>query len=191
MWNIKVTQISCGDESLPPSGCTQYHMGDTGVIQTYNFAGGQHLGNQRQQICIRREEGMCRICYTQAAATDFGVSGVSAMSKAMTQGCCNMGVAGDVILGPDCVIIPGAKKNDPDAAGNAAPAPLTKNSIIHGFCGGKLGTSHNMAIATTVCTDRLPFTVLFASDNYEWAGAAMECAMPNVGFSLQYEQQNC
>ena len=40
--------------------------------------------------------------------------------------------------------------------------------------------------------DRLPFTVLFASDNYEWADAAIgECGMPNVGFSLQYEQQNC
>ena len=44
-------------------------------LQTFNFAGGQHLANQRQQICVRRERGQCKICWTTAMDTDFVVSG--------------------------------------------------------------------------------------------------------------------
>ena len=56
-WSVKVTQISCDDELLPPRGCTQYYFGsDTGTISTYNYndgRGGYHLANQNQNICFR------------------------------------------------------------------------------------------------------------------------------------------
>merc|ERR1712117_168337 len=108
-WSIKVTQISCNDENRAPEGCTQYYYGsDTGTIQTYNFDGGSHLANQRQQICIRQEAGNCRNCYSHAAI-DFGTGGVKSSSGHFSA-CCNMGQAGNLYFGPDCVLIPGVVK---------------------------------------------------------------------------------
>merc|ERR1712117_211848 len=95
-WSIKVTQIACTDDTRAPPGCTQYHLGSTtGTIQTYNFDNGQHLNNQRQQICIRTEAGMCRICYWHDDVADFGTggpvatmnSGKTITTKAYTAGC--------------------------------------------------------------------------------------------------------
>ncbi|TRY81217.1 hypothetical protein TCAL_15482, partial [Tigriopus californicus] len=75
-WTIKVTQYSCNHPNIPPNGCTQYYFGATvGTVKTYNFDGGQHLANQNQNICIRRERGNCRICYTTEEESDFMTSG--------------------------------------------------------------------------------------------------------------------
>jgi len=204
-WSIKVTQIACTDETLAPPGCTQYHYGSTtGTIQTYNFDNGQHLNNQRQQICIRNEAGMCRICYWHAADTDFGVSGaatavggVATKTKGFTsdKGCCNMGAAGNLQNGPDCVIIPGAVKT---ISANFA-ASTASNNMLGQFCGGNLVTIASGTIAATICTDRTPFTIMFASDNWEWAAptatatALTECSemQSGPGFRLQYEQMTC
>ena len=77
-WSIKITQYSCDYENLAPDGCEQYFFGSTtGSVESYNFAGGQHLANQDQNICIRRERGNCRICWTTAQMGDFIVSGMS------------------------------------------------------------------------------------------------------------------
>ena len=51
-----MTQYACDYSNLAPSGCTQYYFGSTTAsVETYNFNGGngQHLANQRQQICVR------------------------------------------------------------------------------------------------------------------------------------------
>ena len=49
-----MTQYACDFSNLAPTGCTQYFYGSTtDSVQTYNFAGGQHLANQQQQICVR------------------------------------------------------------------------------------------------------------------------------------------
>ena len=78
-WNIKVTQYSCDYENLAPDGCDQYFFGaNTGVVESFNYAGGQHLANQDQNVCIRRERGNCRICWTTAQDDDFMVSGMVA-----------------------------------------------------------------------------------------------------------------
>ena len=71
---IKVTQIACDSELLAPEGCTQYFYGSTtGIVQTYNFNSGNglHLANQDQAICVRRERGNCRICWSATADADF------------------------------------------------------------------------------------------------------------------------
>eukprot|EP00095_Tigriopus_kingsejongensis_P001226 maker-scaffold160_size295910-snap-gene-0.8 protein:Tk01226 transcript:maker-scaffold160_size295910-snap-gene-0.8-mRNA-1 annotation:"PREDICTED: uncharacterized protein LOC100161421" len=76
-WSIKVTQYSCDYKNLAPDGCTQYFFGpSTDSVQTYNFDGGRHLADQNQNICIRRERGNCRICYTAVLDADFAVNGI-------------------------------------------------------------------------------------------------------------------
>ena len=75
-WSIKVTQYACGFSNLAPPGCTQYFFGDDhGTVQTFNFAGGSHLANQCQNICVRRERNSCQICWAAAAGIDFELSG--------------------------------------------------------------------------------------------------------------------
>ena len=60
-WSIKVSQYSCDYKNLAPSGCTQYYFGaNTDTVQTFNFDGGQHLSEQNQNICVRRERGNCK-----------------------------------------------------------------------------------------------------------------------------------
>lgn len=84
---MKVTQYDCNFENLAPAGCTQYFFGPPSQsVQTFNFAGGQHLANQKQQICVRRERGQCQICWTTAMDTDFVVSGGWTKAKPFTNG---------------------------------------------------------------------------------------------------------
>jgi hypothetical protein len=53
-WVVKVSQIRCDFINLAPSGCTQWFFGGTnGVVRTYNYAGGLHLAQQNQNICVR------------------------------------------------------------------------------------------------------------------------------------------
>ena len=80
-FQIKVTQYSCNFNNLAPDGCTKYFFGsNTGTSQTYNYNGGngQHLANQNEAQCFRREQGNCRICFARVAAGDFVVSGPTA-----------------------------------------------------------------------------------------------------------------
>ena len=75
---MQVTQYSCDFDNLAPDGCTQYFFGSTtGTVQSYNFndGAGEHLANQDQAICVRRERSNCRICWAVMAKTDFEVSG--------------------------------------------------------------------------------------------------------------------
>ena len=48
-WNITILQIPCDFENRAPPGCLQYYYGLNedgvgGVIQSFNFDGGYHLG---------------------------------------------------------------------------------------------------------------------------------------------------
>ena len=57
-WEIKVTQLECGNPMTPPDGCLQWHTGSAGQLTTFNFAGNAlHLANQDYNICIRQEMG--------------------------------------------------------------------------------------------------------------------------------------
>jgi hypothetical protein len=53
--HFQVSQISCNDPNLPPSGCDQWFTGasGTGYINTFNYQGSVHLSNQKQDICVR------------------------------------------------------------------------------------------------------------------------------------------
>ena len=74
-WAIRVTQYACDYENLAPKGCLQYFFATsgTGNLETFNRANKIHLAGQDQNMCIRRESGNCRICYS-TAAMDFKIS---------------------------------------------------------------------------------------------------------------------
>jgi len=188
-WSIKISQYSCNYENLAPAGCTQYFFGsNVDTVQTYNFAGGHHLANQQQQICVRRERGNCRICWTAMADTDFAVSAkTNKMAGVVDQEeCCGYGNAGVGTSGFDCLSIPGA----------FAAQTTTKFYAGNFFCGRDKGLPSKTNVlnaAGTVCSDRTPFYIRFISDQYEHTGAITEATNNDVGFRLTYIQSstNC
>merc|ERR1712008_306103 len=105
-WSIKATQYDSDATS--------------GVVRSYNYVGGYHLADQNQKICIRRERGNCRICWSTTVKEDFAVSG---KTKGIIDTCCGYGADGKK-SNYDCVQIPSASK-----AGD--------NMILEvaGFCG--------------------------------------------------------
>ncbi|XP_040572541.1 uncharacterized protein [Lepeophtheirus salmonis] len=181
MWNIKITQFSCDFDNLAPEGCTQYFFGsNTGIVKTYNFDGGQHLDNQNQRICVRRERGNCRICWTATADTDFELTGD--LTKSIADGkCCGDGPANGGVSGTDCVIIPGASKE-------VDMKDLVKVAAL-GLCGGKFGSKDNQNAHKTICSMILPFNIRFLSDTFETSGVE-KGKQPN-GFKLSYKMRAC
>jgi len=191
-WSIKINQYSCDYENLAPSGCTQWHFASdaTNYVYTFNYQTGadvgKHLAHQRQVICVRRETGNCKICWSADAATDIGVSGDTNIAKGVVLGtkCCNYGADGLKIAttkgGYDCVIIPGAM--------NAASA-LKPPKI----CGSMMGLiTATGTISVTVCSKSYPFRIEFHSDGYEYSAAANdEGTGNNPGFKLRYFQTTC
>lgn len=177
-WSIKITQYDMSYSNLAPEGCTQYHFGDstTGTIKSYNYDGGQHLADQKQTICIRRERGKCRICYS-ASSDDFMLSGKTSKSSAFISSCCSYGTKGTKTSGYDCLEIPGAAKK--------TGTTLTKGHDR--FCGRLLGTAKGKT-AATVCSNQYPFKVTFISDTYEFAASKDEAIKADTGFKLTYYQ---
>jgi len=194
-WSIKVTQYSCDYDNKAPSGCTQYHFGSSGTnyVRTFNWIQsgaaaptGRHLANQHQVICIRRESGNCRICYSADATTDVGVSGKPMTAAGVILGtmCCQYGTDGNKIAtaGYDCLQIPGASKAD--AAALVAPK----------LCGSAFGLVSAAGVAqVTICSKAMPFRVSFISDNFETAvtASAMDESSASPGFKLKYFQISC
>lgn len=148
-FSIKVTQVSCDSELLPPEGCTQFFYGSTtDTVQTYNFDNGNglHLANQNQAICIRQERGSCRICWSAMTPTDFKVSGPDnvAMGYDVQENCCRYGLNGLNTQGYDCLIIHGAEK----VTGVTNKGNMHEPSRV---CGRSEGLIGGAGTATTLC----------------------------------------
>jgi len=189
-WTIRVTQIECGSDNLPPAGCTQYFFGsDTGTVNTYNYDGGFHLAAQNQVQCIRREKGNCKICYAATSLTDFSVSGNAISMQFDKDSCCSYG--SDGIAGYyDCVII--------DGLSNTSGKLLSKT--LNNLCGlgglasadQKVSTSAAGAMsAKTLCTKRQPFRLTFQSDDFENSANEVAKANPQIGYQLAYTMSTC
>jgi len=193
-WSMKVTQYSCDYENLAPVGCDQWHFGSGGTnfVQTFNYQSGlgtgRHLNNQHQNICVRREAGMCRICWSANEVDDVGVTGQVA-GKGVIKGssCCaykSDGVGpGAMKGGGDCVLIPGAQKAD-DAAVVADKICGTKNGLVTASIDDGTGSK-------TICSTQTPFRISFHSDNFEFSAADEEATGGNPGFQLRYFQTTC
>ena len=82
-WTVRVTQYDEGFENLAPPGCTQYFWDkedSDGYLESYNKKGGVHLADQKQVICIRREENKNQICYEpDNNGADLAISGILSM----------------------------------------------------------------------------------------------------------------
>jgi len=186
-WTIRVTQYDSGYTNLAPFGCTQYFWKQDsdsdgkGSIKSYNWQGGEgyHLANQKQKICIRREDDQKRICYGVSSTNDFSISG----ADMLPQGTAAMTCGGYIFANgqgtfADAVIIASLDDN------MATPATLPYSNL----CGQSW-----LAIATnSVCTNRVPFVVTFSTDSWEVAAevSATTATNANQGFRLFYEQKS-
>merc|ERR1711976_50925 len=183
-WTIKITQYSCDYDNLAPDGCTQYFFGTArDVVKTYNFDGGQHLASQDQNICVRRERGTCRICWSTTAEGDFelttGMVGSTGTAKLPSKGCCGYGTdCANTATGFDCAIIP--------SPSNTKGTELA--TAFEGICGGELSTEDASADAKTVCSMSVPFNIRFLSDLYE---TDAEDEVLQNGFRLSYTLRSC
>ena len=103
-WDIYITQYNCGQEDLAgPPGCLQYYTGSTGLVKSFGYLTSNtdsttseattHLQNQNYNVCVRREKGMCYICWSEWDSDDsFGLSlsDTAAIAKANTGTDCTL-----------------------------------------------------------------------------------------------------
>merc|ERR1712166_1389200 len=185
-WEIKVTQLECGNPMTPPDGCLQWHTGSAGQLTTFNFAGNAlHLADQNYNICIRQEMGMSCTVYTVCAAiagqglpyslSNLDAAGLPASAKGLSDFACS----------EDFIEISGS-------AEVCGAAVLTNK-----YCGDVLTTE--VATAATlnnpICDCTLPFRVGIHTDGVLTAAAppvANEDAdtgfLQSRGVCLDYKQ---
>merc|ERR1719323_2180018 len=183
-FSIRITQYSCNYENLAPTGCTQYFYGDDeGIVKSFNYDGGQHLANQNQKVCFRREDGNTQLCLGTSTVDDFQVSKGSGnaaadMNAFKTASCCSYGAMGKG-ESFDCVMIPSA---------SSSKGALVKGS---GFCGDAglatvaMDINGDATMTKSLCTKRQPFSLNFNSDGWE---SADENTAGNKGFKLYFKQ---
>ena len=103
------------------------------------------MADQKQTICVRRETGMCRVCWSADAATDVDLGTDTNIAAGFVKGelCCAYDVDGKGLdnKGPyDCLMIPGARK-----ASDSAVKPAS-------ICGNKAGlVSASGSTSVTLC----------------------------------------
>jgi len=198
-FTIKVSQIECSSETLPPDDCLQYHTTDTGTLDSFNYDSGNavHLADQEYQICVRQGRGNCAICY-YAPAASFGISSAN-------------GIAAIDGLGTNCgQFFPGntAHVNGEGSYdhlviqdGICAPTIAGTSAITVPndlFCGVEFECPATAATdgtpANTVCTNKTPFKVGVHFDGQEAgfpaaANGETGATANGIGFQLQYWQR--
>jgi len=190
-WEIKVTQLECGNPMTPPGGCFQYHTGTAGQLTTFNYAGNAlHLANQDYNICIRQEMGMTCTVYTVCAAIagqglPFSLSSLEAAfpqvaAKGLSDGACT----GTAALpgGGDYIEIAGSSEK------------CFATTLTNKYCGDVL-TTDTVTAATLnnpICDCTLPFRVGIFTNGPGVAGALNEDAdtgfRQSRGVCLDYKQ---
>jgi len=190
-WEIKVTQLECGNPMTPPDGCLQYHTGTAGQLTTFNYAGNAlHLANQDYNICIRQEMGMTCTVYTVCAAIagqglPFSLSSLEAAfpqvaAKGLSDGACTGSAA--LANGGDYIEIAGSSEK------------CFATTLTNKYCGDVLTTE--VATAATlnnpICDCTLPFRVGIFTNGPGVVGALNEDAdggfRQSRGVCLDYKQ---
>eukprot|EP00094_Tigriopus_californicus_P002403 TCALIF_02321-PA protein Name:"Protein of unknown function" AED:0.02 eAED:0.02 QI:56/0.87/0.66/1/0.75/0.88/9/60/293 len=189
-WDIKVTQYKCGEEDVAgPLGCLQYFSNPMGRISSYNFPttsttvdeNTTHLSRQTYSMCIRREAGMCAICYIPAiiplveAADDQASFGLNKGEDA----------AVDTECRDDYIQIPFGETVDAIEGGPG----------IQLFCGRAFNVDTAATVPASVCSSHLPFQIHYVTTQNE-VDKGKNNEMINfpggiVGFSLDYRQVPC
>lgn len=199
-WSITVRQYAHDYTNLAPRGCDQYHfdnddndaLATTGTVQSFNFnnGNGRHLANQDQTICIRREAGMQRVCFSQAGGTvinDFQISsGAKTSSMVASSGlvgkftgaasvaeaavCGNYGTDG-MGIDFDFLNVPGGFAD----FGGAAFAVAGNDN----FCGAALVAANGPALTTTSSAKQVGPAEIATSTTTS-TGTAMATAMAMI-----------
>merc|ERR1711971_858026 len=183
-WEIKVTQLECGNPMSPPDGCLQYHTGSAGQLTTFNFAGNAlHLADQNYNICIRQEMGMTCTVYTVCAAIagqglPFSLSNLDA---AVPPAAATAKGASDFLCTEDYIEISGSSE--------ICGASVLTNK----YCGDVLTTETTVAGTDNnpICDCTLPFRVGIHTDGVmDATPAANEDAggAQSRGVCLDYKQ---
>jgi len=201
-WDIYVTQFTCGQQDISgPPGCLQFYTGATGLIKNFGFpssysgtaappAASTHLADQLYSVCMRREKGMCYICYApwyiNGAMGTFGLSQATAIDDS------------DSLVGSDCI-------DDyitiPMGTTAAIAAITTPVAGLNRYCGRNLNTVRARMDAASVCSRAYPFTLKVRTDDHEdCIDTALKKAniceyngLPSgtLGFALGFEQKSC
>jgi len=183
-WDIWVTQYTQAQidefDRAGPVGCLEYLTGKSGWISSYNFPSLSSLGtaaepattatmitqlnNQNYKICIKREAGINRICYSAVGGISATTAGKEAIATKQGTFGLSVSTAADLAqagTGTSCltdyIVIPGGEAS---ATGAVTIAGQTK------WCGRYLGT-HIATAHATICTLTTPFQVGFVTDGFE------------------------
>jgi len=182
-WQMKVSQIECGNTMLPPAGCLQYFTGLSGYLTNFGRVSSsvdgastsKHLSAQHYTICIRREEGYCSMEYFSKYDTSdqgFAVSGGTT------------GLFGSVSCTTDYVQIPNLIAQDP-----TTPAPSTSalvTTLGDRICGNSWAEHPAGNAAKTYVTFTTPYTV-----GVHFDGDETQANEQSAGFSILFTQKKC
>ncbi|RWS16476.1 uncharacterized protein B4U79_01361 [Dinothrombium tinctorium] len=91
-FDIFITQIPCGSETLAPSHCLQYYTGTYGVIKSFNYdspflesdSSTGYPNDIDYIMCIKKESGFCSISYDLSSNGD-GISPFAVGSSSETE----------------------------------------------------------------------------------------------------------
>lgn len=192
-YDLKLTQIECGDELAPPDGCLQFYSGVSGKIRSFNFMDETpttHLALQDYSVCMRQEAGYCCIKYTvcDEDATDQKNSfslfpDISATYTALTSHAIDVSSCTQ-----DYITIEGGKSTC-----TSGPAAFTQSK----FCGSRFQVIGSQAIAKTlsntpVCSCQSPFVVgIVTDDTADDIIPSDTKASWSRGVCLDFKQQPC
>jgi len=199
-YSIKVSQYVCNDEIGGPIGCLQYFTATSGTVASFNFPIGTssiasattitHLSNQNYDICFRRADDNCRLCFTPSIATDPASYGLGEAADTNNRGTVSTSCIADYLIIPQSDV--STISNDP--IHNSAIANIDR------ICGRKFNTITTESSHKTICTARRPFSIKFRSDMNEDDVANSPTVINDetngtpkgyIGFSLDFFQESC
>jgi len=182
-WNIKVSQIECSSQMLPPGGCLQYFTGTSGYL--YNFgrlsstvdgaSTSKHLANQDYTMCIRREEGYCSMEYFSKYDTSDQGFAVSAGTT---------GLFGSVDCTADYIQIPNLIAQNPTTPVSSTEALVT--TLGDRICGNSWAVHPAGNAAQTYITFTTPYTV-----GVHFDGDETSTNENSAGFAILFTQKKC
>lgn len=203
-YTIKVTQYVCNDEIGGPTGCLQYFHATSGTVASFNYPIGTssiasdttitHLSDQNYDICFRRADDNCRLCFTPTIATDPSSYGIGLATITSTTSN-NYGTISTTCTA-DYLIIPQMELS------TNVPIHTSAMANIDRICGRKFTTSITEDAQKTICTARKPFQIKFRTDQNEvdeidtkpptvQNDETHETPKGYIGFSLDFFQQSC
>lgn len=208
-WNLRVTQLACSSETTDHS-CLQYLTGTSGTFSSFNFdttatavaasSTLHHLSDQDYNICFRREEGYCAVCFDPAITTAPGSFGVSSSKD---------GAAGQSANEISCDTLAATVYADYISVdGLHNPADVISSSLVNTaaiamaekVCGQIFEATEAKTASATLCSYRIPFKWGVHFDGGEVLGAdgtaganqnTLENNLGSVGFFMNYWQVAC